>query len=53
MLLNSMAKSSPVPATLPALRHRQTADAETDSLYLSTMIFKSYAAYGVVHKNYT
>ena len=39
---------SPVPATLPALRDRQT-----DRQYLFKHDdFKSYAAYGVVHKNY-
>ena len=45
--------SSPVPATLPTLRDRQT-DRRTDrqSLFKHDD-FKSYAAYGVVHKNYT
>ena len=45
--------SGPVPATLPALRYRQT-DRRTDRQSLFKYDdFKSYAAYGVVHKNYT
>ena len=41
--------SRPVPATLPALRDRRT---DRQSLFKYDD-FKSYAAYGVVHKNYT
>ena len=50
MLLNSLPMtSSPVPATLPALRDRRT---DRQSLFKHDD-FKSYAAFGVVHKNYT